>query len=594
MDSLVDKTKAAILGDKPQAAVSKAPKAQKASKKSKAEAATGSEYPLKADPEPQYLAHRIALFDRLKAEYDAEVAAKPREEIRVTLPSGDIRVATSWETTPLELAGQVKKSLVETTVIAKVNGQLWDLTRPLEESCTLEFLDFDHPEGKRVFWHSSAHVLGEAAELHYGCLLCIGPPTTEGFFYEMSLEDRTVVPTDFPSLEALVRDAVKQRQKFERLVISKENLLEMFKHNKYKQHIIRDKIPDGTCTTVYRCGPLIDLCVGPHVPHTGRIKSMSVLKGSSSYFLGDANNDALQRIYGISFPDNKQMTEYKAFLAEAARRDHRKIGREQELFFFNEMSPGSCFFLPHGARIYNNLQNLIKEEYHKREYQEVITPNMYNSKLWMTSGHWQNYSENMFSFDVEKERFALKPMNCPGHCVVFGHRDRSYRDLPWRVADFGVLHRNEFSGALTGLTRVRRFCQDDAHIFCTPEQVGDEIAGCFDFLQHIYGIFGFTFKLELSTRPENYLGELATWEKAESQLEEALNKFNMPWEINPGDGAFYGPKVRHRWDEPFVLKIRSMSRFLTHSSANTSAQRCSLTSSCQSSSSSNTTARMAR
>lgn len=263
--------------------------------------------------------------------------------------------------------------------------------------------------------------------------------------------------------------------------------------------------------------------------------------------MGDAKNDSLQRIYGISFPDKKQMTEYKKFIEEAAKRDHRKIGKEQELFFFHELSPGSAFMLPHGARIYNTLMDLMKEEYHHRGFTEVMSPNMYNMKLWNTSGHAAKYKENMFCLEVEKEEFGLKPMNCPGHCLIFGHRERSYRELPLRLADFGVLHRNEFSGALSGLTRVRRFQQDDAHIFCMPTQIENEMDGCFDFLKHVYGIFGFQFHLKLSTRPESYLGELSVWNNAEAMLEKSLNKFcqanNVEWELNPGDGAFYGPKV---------------------------------------------------
>lgn len=231
--------------------------------------------------------------------------------------------------------------------------------------------------------------------------------------------------------------------------------------------------------------------------------------------MGDAKNDSLQRIYGVSFPDTKQMTEHKKFLEEAAKRDHRKIGKEQELFFFHELSPGSCFFLPHGARIYNTLMDFIKGEYHKRGYTEVMSPNMYNVKLWHTSGHWQNYQENMFSFDVEKDTFALKPMNCPGHCLMFGVRERSYRELPLRFADFGVLHRNEASGALSGLTRVRRFQQDDAHLFCRLDQLGDEMDATLDFLQYVYGIFGFEFSLALSTRPEKFLGAISDWDTAE-------------------------------------------------------------------------------
>ena len=506
-----------------------------------------TKHPLELDPKPEYMAHRIALFEKLKAEQDAAAASRDRKQITITLPDGAIKTGTSWQTSPMDIAVSISQGLADRTIIAKVNGTLWDMTRPIEEDATLELFDFNTPEGKRVFWHSSAHMLGEATERHYGCHLCIGPPTEEGFFYEMAIADRNVEATDYQPLETIVQSIVKEKQTFDRLVISKENLLEMFKHNKYKQTIIGSKIPDGTSSTVYRCGPLIDLCVGPHVPHTGKVKAFAILKNSASYFLGDAKNDSLQRVYGISFPDKKQLTEYKTFLAEAAKRDHRKIGIAQELFFFNELSPGSCFWLPHGAKIYNTLLGFMKEEYRKRGFEEVITPNMFNSKLWKTSGHWQNYSEDMFTFDVEKDKWALKPMNCPGHCLLYKFRDRSYRELPLRLADFGVLHRNEASGALTGLTRVRRFQQDDAHIFCMPEQVKDEIRGCFDFLQFVYGIFGFTFKLELSTRPEKHLGQIETWNAAEAQLEEALNEWSATsgakWELNPGDGAFYGPKI---------------------------------------------------
>ncbi|KAI9484874.1 hypothetical protein BDB00DRAFT_108968 [Zychaea mexicana] len=447
----------------------------------------------------------------------------------------------------MDIASGIAKSLAERTVIARVDGELWDLERPLESSCKLELLDFEHEDGKKVFWHSSAHMLGEACERHYGCHLCIGPPLEDGFYYEMGLKERVVSQTDYATLEKLVGQINKEKQPFERLVLSKENLLEMFKHNPYKQHIINDKIPDGTSTTVYRCGPLIDLCRGPHVPHTGRVKAFTVTKNSSSYFLGDAKNDSLQRLYGISFPDKKQMTEYKKFIEEAAKRDHRKIGKEQDLFFFHELSPGSAFMLPHGSRIYNALIDLIKKEYQARGFTEVITPNMFNLKLWNQSGHAAKYKENMFCLEVDKEEFALKPMNCPGHCLMFGHKDRSYRELPIRFADFGVLHRNEFSGALSGLTRVRRFQQDDAHIFCRQDQIEQEMAGCFDFLNHVYGIFGFEFHLKLSTRPENFIGEIAVWDNAEKKLEDSLNAFakkkGATWELNAGDGAFYGPKI---------------------------------------------------
>ncbi|CDK25861.1 unnamed protein product [Kuraishia capsulata CBS 1993] len=500
---------------------------------------------LELNPQPVFIDERVQLFDELKAKYDAEIAAKPRIAITITLKDGTTKEGVAWETSPFSIAKDIGKSFLERQVIAKVDGSLWDLERPFESDAKLEFLDFDHPEGKQVFWHSSAHVLGEACECHYGAHLCFGPPTDDGFFYDMSIDEgKTVVTqTDFTNIETVAKKAISEKQKFERLEMTKEDLLKMFAYNKYKVKYISDKVPDGTSSTVYRCGPLIDLCLGPHVPNTGRIKAIKVLKNSSSYFLGDSNNDSLQRVYGISFPDKKLMAEHLKFLEEAASRDHRKIGKEQELFFFHEMSPGSCFWLPHGARVYNQLVELLRGEYRKRGYEEVITPNMFNAKLWETSGHWANYKENMFTFEVEKDQFGLKPMNCPGHCLMFKSRERSYRELPWRVADFGVIHRNEFSGALSGLTRVRRFQQDDAHIFCMQDQIEQEVSGVFDFLQHIYGIFGFEFKMELSTRPEKYLGELETWNNAETKLANALNAWGGQWEINEGDGAFYGPKI---------------------------------------------------
>lgn len=507
--------------------------------------------PLEIKPAPAFLDERLQLFHKLKAKFDAEIAAKPREPITITLGDGSIKPGTSWETTPAEIAKAISNSLYKRTVVAKLNGddeQLWDLERPLEASCKLELVTFDDPIGKKVFWHSSAHILGEASERRFGCSLCIGPPIDNGFYYEMSLpEGAPVQQSDWKPLETLVTQIVKEKQPFERLVLSKEDLLEMFSYNKYKQHIIKDKIEDGTFTTVYRNGPLIDLCRGPHVPDTGRIETFAILKNSASYFLGNKDNDSLQRIYGVSFPDKKQMAAHKKFLEEAALRDHRKIGKDQELFFFHELSPGSAMWLPHGTRIYNTIMAFLREQYWKRGYNEVITPNMYNADLWKTSGHWDYYKDDMFSFGVEKDTFALKPMNCPGHCLMFDHRERSHRELPWRVADFGVLHRNEASGALSGLTRVRRFQQDDAHIFCREDQIKDEIVDLFDFLNAVYGLLGFTFKMKLSTRPDKYMGKLETWNMAEAKLEAALNEFcangGTPWELNAGDGAFYGPKI---------------------------------------------------
>ena len=547
VNAVVDGVKKVTVGEGGQ---KKQQQLQGKSKKAKGPAgeAANANGPLELTPPASFLQDRLKLYDTLKAQHDEEISKMPKQPITITLGDGKIVAGNSWETSPASIARQISKSLLERTIIAKVDGELWDLDRPLEKDCRVELLDFDHPQGKEVFWHSSAHCMGEAAERRYGCSLCLGPPTDRGFFYEMSLLDGEVISqADWKPLETIVGSVIKEKQVFERLVISKDNLVKMFAYNKYKLHFINQFVEDGESTTIYRNGPFIDLCRGPHIRNSGSIKAFQIMKNSSSYWLGKAENESLQRIYGVSFPDKKLMDEHKKRLEEAARRDHRRLGKEQELFFFHDLSPGSCFFLPHGTRIYNSLMAFLRSEYWKRGYEEVITPNMYNSKLWQTSGHWQNYKDNMFTFDVEKDQFGLKPMNCPGHCLLFGHRERSYRELPWRVADFGVLHRNEFSGALTGLTRVRRFQQDDTHIFCTDEQIESEIGGLFDFLKTVYGTFGFKFKLVLSTRPEKYVGDIETWNVAEKKLETALNTFTAaggsPWELNPGDGAFYGPKI---------------------------------------------------
>ncbi|KAJ5871459.1 uncharacterized protein N7529_003812 [Penicillium soppii] len=451
---------------------------------------------------------------------------------------------TPYETTPGSFLRDVPKDLSANIVIAKVDGELWDLNRPLEKDCQVLLVPFSNPEAREVFWHSSAHTLGEACECEYGCLLSHGPPTPQGFFYDMAMPDgRVVRETDWKALDTRASRIFKEKQSFDRLEVSKENLKKMFAYSKYKLHYI-DKLVTGESSTVYRCGTLVDLCRGPHIQNTGKIKTFKIMQNSSAYFLGDQSNDSLQRIRGVAFPDKKLMAEHLHFLEEANKRNHVKIGQEQELFFFDEVSPGCPFLLPNGVKIFNQLQSLLRTEYRKRGYQEVQTPNMYDVGIWKTSGHWAHYKDDMFKLDVEKRDWALKPMNCPGHFVLFGHRERSYRELPMRLADFGVLHRNEASGALSGLTRVRKFQQDDTHIFCTQDQIISEIAGLFDFLKSIYGLFGFTFKLKLSTRPEKYLGELSTWDYAEDQLKAALTQFmGDNWTIDEGDGAFYGPKI---------------------------------------------------
>ena len=436
-----------------------------------------------------------------------------------------------------------------------VKGELWDLLRPLEGDCTIRMLTFDDEAGKMVFWHSSAHMLGEALEVSCGCHLCIGPPlklTPRGsFYYDAYMGNQTVTEKEFKGLDQRLKKISKQKQVFERVIMTKEEALEMFADNVFKLRIISTKVPDGELTTAYKCGPLIDLCMGPHIPDTSRVKTISVLSASTSFFGGDTKNDPLQRIYGVSFPDTAKKTAWEQQNKLVAQFDHRKVGMDQELFFFHNLSPGCAMMLPHGARVYNSLINFIKEQYWQRGYEEVMTPNIYNTKLWETSGHWQHYKENMFSFrDADMNRFALKPMNCPGHCLMFEHRVRSYRDLPMRFADFGVLHRNEESGALTGLTRVRRFQQDDAHIFCRQDQIQQEVEGALDFMATVYGIFGMTYKLDLSTRPAKACGletpeGRAMWDVAEDNLRAALDNFagHGQWRVNAGDGAFYGPKI---------------------------------------------------
>jgi threonyl-tRNA synthetase len=526
-----------------------------------------------SDAFPEIFEKRNQFFEELKKQHDEESARRERPGIKISLhlSSGDSEIdGRAWDTTPGQLLKHVPKDFAAEVVVAKVNGQLWDLDRLLEKDSKVSYLKFTDPEGKEVFWHSSAHVLGEACEHEYGCLLSHGPPTQQGFFYDMALDKgRAVVEAEWPSLENKAKKYFKDKQAFERLEVSKENLLKMFAYSKYKTHYINKFVPDGESSTVYRNGSLVDLCQGPHIQNTRKIAAFKVMKNSSAYFMGDQTNDSLQRIHGVAFPTKEGLKEHEHMLEEAAKRDHKEIGKNQKLFMFSKLSPGSPFLLPHGTRIFNALQAMLREQYWERGYQEVQTPNMYDVDLWKTSGHWQHYQDDMFQLKVKEDAtepmpladatsgppkgvepdkdkgvFALKPMNCPGHCLMFRDEERSYRELPWRVADFGVLHRNEASGALSGLTRVRKFQQDDTHIFCTTDQVTQEIHGLFDFMTSVYGLFGFPFKLKFSTRPEGYMGSLEDWDKAEAQLRKALTDFRGDdWEMNEGDGAFYGPKI---------------------------------------------------
>ena len=538
--------------------------------------------PFTRTPNPSFLTSRSDVFDRLWATQEAiRVTSEPTDQpISITLPNGDVKEGVAFKTSPYDVAKAISQGLADSIIIAKVaytrrldgnadtvvacddevdeeahpssdilvhatEGQLWDLTRPLVGDCKLVLLKYDEPEAKTVFWHSSAHVLGAAIETIYGAHLTIGPPLQSGFYYDAYMGEHTVSDDDLAIISAKAQEVCNKKYPFPRLVLSKEEALEMFSCNPFKTNLIKNKVPEGSKTTVYKCGPLIDLCMGPHVSNTGKIKAFAAVKTSSTNWLGQVTNDPLQRIYAISFPDKALLKQWQEFQEKAKARDHRLLGTKQELFFFHTLSPGSCFWLPHGARVYNKLMDFIRGQYWKRGYEEVITPNIFNLQLWETSGHAQHYKDNMFIFDVEGQEWGMKPMNCPGHCLMFRHRIRSYRELPLRVADFGVLHRNELSGALTGLTRVRRFCQDDAHIFCRQDQIKEEVLAALDFMRFVYTVFGMSYKLELSTRPAKALGDSALWDLAEEQLAIALNEFagEGNWKVNPGDGAFYGPKI---------------------------------------------------
>ncbi|KAJ5810018.1 uncharacterized protein N7503_002236 [Penicillium pulvis] len=477
---------------------------------------------------PEWMIERNKLFEELWQQHLEETKTRDHPEIN------------AYETTPGSFLRDVPKDVSANIVIAKVNGELWDLNRPLEGDCSVLLVPFSNPEAREVFWHSSAHCLGEACECEYGCFLSHGPPTPQGFFYDMAMpEGRVVRESDWPALDKRTQGVFKEKQSFDRLEVSKENLRKMFSYSKYKLHYI-DKLVTGEKSTVYRCGSLVDLCRGPHIQNTGKIKTFKIMQNSSAYFLGDQSNDSLQRIRGVAFPDKKLMAEHLKFLEEAEKRNHLRIGKEQELFFFDDVSPGCPFLLPHGTIIFNAIQTLLRSEYRKRGYQEVQTPNMYDVGIWKTSGHWAHYKDDMFKLDVEKRDWAV-----PVTSSYFPTETEAGESYPIVSQISGtVLHRNEASGALSGLTRVRKFQQDDTHIFCAQDQIMSEIEGLFDFLQSIYGLFGFTFKLKLSTRPEKYLGSLDTWDYAEEQLKKAMTKFKGDdWTIDEGDGAFYGPKI---------------------------------------------------
>ncbi len=460
--------------------------------------------------------------------------------ITVTLPDGAKKTVKKG-TTPLEIAYSISEGLARATIAAIVNDELVDATRSLGENCKLRLLTFKDPEGIEVFRHSSAHLLAQAVmELFPEAKLTIGPVVEEGFYYDIDHTPFTQEHLD--KLEKRMDEIMQRKLEVTRKELSKKEAVKLFKDNPYKVELINE-LPAGK-VSVYHQGNFVDLCCGPHVPNTSYLKAVKLTKLAGAYWRADAKNKQLQRIYGISFPDKKQLREYLHMLEEALKRDHRKLGKELNLVSFHEESPGAVFFHPRGTVIFNELQNFIREQYWKRGFQEVVTPLVYDKSLWETSGHWEHYKENMFTFIVDNREVSLKPMNCPSHCLLYKTSLKSYRELPLRIADFAPLHRNELRGVLGGMTRVRKFNQDDAHIFCTLEQLDQELNTAIEFAKYVYSdIFKFDYHLELSTRPEKSMGTKEQWDIAENALKNALEKNKIPYKLNPGDGAFYGPKI---------------------------------------------------
>jgi len=463
--------------------------------------------------------------------------------IKITLPDGSAKEYPKGISAG-EIASSIGRRLGEDALIASVNDKLVDLPAKINEDSKIKIITYKDKEGIEVFRHSTAHLLAHAVvELFPDAKPTIGPTVEEGFYYDFGIA-HNFIPDDLIKIEQRMHEIVKKDYKVERIELNESEAKKLFKNNPYKMELIeefhRQKLP----ISAYKQGDFIDLCRGPHLPNTGKIKAFRLTKISSAYWRGDSNKQQLQRIYGISFPEKSQLEQHFKLLEEAEKRDHKKLGKELEWFNFFEESPGAPFFYPKGTIIYNQLLNFIRNEYKKRGYQEVITPLMYEKSLWKTSGHWDHFREHMFVLQSEGKEFALKPMNCPSHILIYKSKSRSYKDLPLRIADFAPLHRNELSGVLVGLTRVRKFSQDDSHIFLAPEQIEKEIEKVLDFTNYIYkDVFNFEYRLELSTRPEKFMGDVNVWNKAEESLKQTLSSKKINFEIKEGDGAFYGPKI---------------------------------------------------
>ncbi|MBX2815840.1 MAG: threonine--tRNA ligase [Saprospiraceae bacterium] len=472
--------------------------------------------------------------------------------ISISFPDGHVREFEDG-VTPLEVAASISEGLARNVLGASINDAAWDLTRPIHQDSSIVLHTWDSSEGKATFWHSSAHLLAEALEALYpGVQFGIGPAIDQGFYYDVDLGDHSLSVDELPKIEAKMKELAQHKSVFTRQAVSKSEAIRFFtdKGDDYKLELI-DELEDGTIT-FYQQGNFTDLCRGPHLPDTSKIKAIKLMSVAGAYWRGDEKRKQMTRIYGVTFPKQKMLTEHLALLEEARKRDHRKLGTELELFMFSEkVGAGLPIWLPKGTALRTRLEDYLKDEQLRRGYKPVITPHIGKKDLYVTSGHYEKYGEDSFQpiqTPRENEEFFLKPMNCPHHCEVFGHKPRSYRDLPVRIAEFGTVYRYEQSGELHGLTRVRSFTVDDAHIFCTPDQLKDEFLDVLDLTMHVIKKLSFeNFTAQVSLRdPENkskYIGSDENWEKAEAMIQEAAAEVGLDTVVELGEAAFYGPKL---------------------------------------------------
>jgi threonyl-tRNA synthetase len=465
-------------------------------------------------------------------------------QINVTFPDGAVRPYDAGVTVE-EIAGSISSSLKKKAVAGKVNGKVVDLYTPIEEDAAVEIVTLDSADGVEVYRHSTAHLLAQAIKRLYGkeVKLGIGPVIEDGFYYDMDIPV-ALTPDDLPKIEAEMEKIIKEDLPIRRKEVSRDEAVAIFKeiNDHLKLELIRD-LPEDATITIYEQGEFYDLCRGPHLPSTGFIKAFKLMSVAGAYWRGNSDNQVLQRVYGTAWPKKAELDEYLHFIEEAKKRDHRKLGKELELFMFSEEAPGMPFYLPNGFTVRNELEQFSRRMQQLAHYTEVRSPFIMNQRLWLQSGHWDHYHENMYFSEVDNTTYALKPMNCPGHMLIYKNKMHSYRDLPIRYSEFGQVHRHEYSGALNGMLRVRTFCQDDAHVFVRPDQIEGEIKSMIRLIDSIYKVFGFEYSVALSTRPEDSMGSDELWEIAETSLRNVLEEAGLPYEIKEGDGAFYGPKI---------------------------------------------------